>query len=97
MRRGERRHEPLASDHELTDTPSDALALEPEPLGREQLARCLDALPERERSVLVMTYFRELRAAEVANDLALSEGNVRVIRHRAIERLRTCMSLEDSL
>jgi RNA polymerase sigma-70 factor (ECF subfamily) len=61
-------------------------------LDDERLLHCLERLPERERSVLVMTFYDERRAGEVAAELGLAEGNVRVIRHRAIERLRRCVT-----
>ena len=56
-----------------------------------QLARCVQILKERERSVVVLTFYDEQTAAEVAGFLGLSQANVRVIRHRAIQQLRTCM------
>ncbi len=55
------------------------------------LARCVQALKERERSVVVMTFYDEQAAAETARFLGTSEANVRVIRHRAIQQLRVCM------
>jgi RNA polymerase sigma-70 factor, ECF subfamily len=57
----------------------------------DQLARCVQALKERERSVIVMTFYDEQTAVEAAGFLGLSEANVRVIRHRAIKQLRACM------
>ena len=56
-----------------------------------QLARCVQALKERERSIVVMTFYDEQTAAEAAGFLGISEANVRVIRHRAIKQLRACM------
>jgi RNA polymerase sigma-70 factor, ECF subfamily len=56
-----------------------------------QLTRCVQALKERERSVVVMTFYDDRTAAETAEVLRTSEANVRVIRHRAIQRLRDCM------
>jgi RNA polymerase sigma-70 factor (ECF subfamily) len=56
-----------------------------------RLRHCLERLAERERAVLVMTFCEDRDAREVAAELALSEGNVRVIRHRGLERLRRCM------
>ena len=56
-----------------------------------QLARCVQALNERERSVVVMTFYDEQTAAETGRFLGISEANVRVIRHRALQRLRMCM------
>jgi RNA polymerase sigma-70 factor (ECF subfamily) len=59
---------------------------------RERLAACLDRLPERERSVVLMTFYEDKQADEVAALLGLTAGNVRVIRHRAIGRLRDCVT-----
>src|SRR5580765_2971232 len=53
-------------------------------LDDRQLARCVQSLKERERSVVVMTFYDEHTAAETARSLGLSETNVRVIRHRAL-------------
>jgi RNA polymerase sigma-70 factor (ECF subfamily) len=58
---------------------------------RQQLGDCLAALPERERAVLVMTFYDDRPAEAVAAELGVSAGNVRVIRHRGLERLRGCM------
>lgn len=60
-------------------------------LDGDQLAQCVQALKERERTVLVMTFYDEQTAAESARFLGISEANVRVIRHRAIRQLRACM------
>jgi RNA polymerase sigma-70 factor, ECF subfamily len=62
-------------------------------LDDRQLARCVQALKERERSVVVMTFYDEQTAAETAGSLGISEANVRVIRHRAIQQLRACMGV----
>jgi RNA polymerase sigma-70 factor (ECF subfamily) len=60
-------------------------------LDDEQLARCVQNLKERERAVVVMTFYDERSGADVAGFLGVSEANVRVIRHRAIHQLRDCM------
>jgi RNA polymerase sigma-70 factor (ECF subfamily) len=60
-------------------------------LDRDRLSRCVEALKERERSIVVMTFYDERTAAESAGFLGISEANVRVIRHRAIKQLRGCM------
>ena len=65
----------------------------PEPLDTERLRGCLAALPERERAVLIMTFYDDRSADAVAADLGLSAGNVRVIRHRGLERLRGCIEM----
>ena len=56
-----------------------------------KLARCVQNLKERERTVVVLTFYDEQTAAQTAGFLGISEANVRVIRHRAIQQLRTCM------
>jgi RNA polymerase sigma-70 factor, ECF subfamily len=63
----------------------------PEPLDTERLQHCLGALPERERSVLVMSFYDDRPADQVGAELGITPGNVRVIRHRALERMRGCM------
>jgi RNA polymerase sigma-70 factor (ECF subfamily) len=60
-------------------------------LDYEQLTRCVQNLKERERTVVVMTFYDERTGADVASFLGLSEANVRVIRHRAVHQLRECM------
>jgi RNA polymerase sigma-70 factor (ECF subfamily) len=62
-------------------------------LDHEQLTRCVQNLKERERAVVVMTFYDEQTSADVAGFLSVSEANVRVIRHRAIHQLRDCMGV----
>ena len=61
-------------------------------LDQWRLHACLETLPERERAVLVMTFYDDRKAAEVADELHVSEANVRVIRHRGLQRLRGCVT-----
>jgi RNA polymerase sigma-70 factor, ECF subfamily len=89
MRRGSRRREELLTtycDPEALFEPSEPLALDP-----DRLAGCLEKLAERERSVVIMSFFADKPADAVGAELGLSAGNVRVIRHRALGRLRECM------
>jgi len=58
----------------------------------DRLEACLARLAERERIVVLLTFYAERTAGEVGRELGVKEGNVRVIRHRAVERLRTCMT-----
>jgi len=88
-RRGALRREGLLAaygDVEESVEPEESRALE-----RPRLVRCLQALVERERSVLVLSFFAERPADETGRELGLSAANVRVIRHRAIAKLRECM------
>jgi RNA polymerase sigma-70 factor (ECF subfamily) len=60
-------------------------------IDHDQLTRCMENLKERDRTVVVMTFYEERTRADVASFLGISEANVRVIRHRAIHQLRECM------
>jgi RNA polymerase sigma-70 factor (ECF subfamily) len=62
-------------------------------LNHDHLTRCVQNLKERERTVVVMTFYDEQTGADVASFLGVSEANVRVIRHRAIRQLRECMGV----
>lgn len=89
LKRGDKRKKQL-----LAQYGSEMLAPARSPVPRldhEQLARCVQNLKERERTVVVMAFFDERTGADVARVLGVSEANVRVIRHRAIHRLRECM------
>ena len=66
-------------------------------LDTSRLHHCLARLPERERAVLVMTFYDDRSADAVGLELGLSAGNVRVIRHRGIERLRACMNVAEEV
>ena len=100
IRRGSRRREALlekwvpasagmTASAEMTYEAPEPLALDP-----DRLAGCLEALPERERSVVVMSFFADKPADQVGAELGISGGNVRVIRHRALGRLRKCMDAD---
>jgi RNA polymerase sigma-70 factor (ECF subfamily) len=67
-----------------------------DPLDIPRLEACLERLAERERSVLIMTFYDERSAEEVGAALGLSPGNVRVVRHRGIEKLRLCIDSRES-
>jgi RNA polymerase sigma-70 factor (ECF subfamily) len=87
--RGQRRREQLLQRH-ADELPLADLQVAPR-LDHERVARCLERLPERERAVLVLSFYDEQPAAAVGNSLGLSVGNVRVIRHRGIDKLRRCV------
>jgi RNA polymerase sigma-70 factor (ECF subfamily) len=60
-------------------------------LDRDRLKRCVQGLKERERTVIVLTFYDEQTGADLAGFLGVTETHVRVIRHRAIAQLRECM------
>jgi len=59
-----------------------------------RVTQCMQRLLERERTILVMTFYAESSTQEVAAQLGLSSENVRVIRHRALGKVRDCMTAE---
>lgn len=88
IRRGTYRREKLLEAYGDTESYE---APEPLVLNEDRLTKCLEALAERERTVVALSFFAEKDGDEVAKDLGLSAGNVRVIRHRALGKLRECM------
>ena len=60
-------------------------------LDEQRLAGCVQKLRERERTVVILSYYDEQSGADVGRFLGVSEANVRVIRHRALQQLRGCM------
>jgi RNA polymerase sigma-70 factor, ECF subfamily len=88
VRRSAQRQEELLAKFGLDLVP------EPPPMptvNDRQLSRCVQGRKERERSVVVMTFYDDHTASQTAASLGISEANVRVIRHRALQQLRTCM------
>ena len=87
--RGDRRREALlekyGGDLEIAD-----IAVPPR-LDEARVAACLERLAERERSVLILSFYEEEPAERVGESLGLAAGHVRVIRHRAMQRLRECV------
>jgi RNA polymerase sigma-70 factor (ECF subfamily) len=88
LRRSRQRQEQLLEEFGSVLLP---VQLHPVALDGERLVRCVQALKERDRSVVVMTYYDEHSAIETGRSLGISEANVRVIRHRALKQLRACM------
>jgi RNA polymerase sigma-70 factor (ECF subfamily) len=91
LSRAGKRDTPLDEDHEghpfaLDDTRAD-------PLAQQSLGACLEALAARDRAVVALTFFHDQSATEIGDALGMQPGHVRISRHRAIARLRTCMGL----
>jgi RNA polymerase sigma-70 factor (ECF subfamily) len=55
------------------------------------LEKCLGHLGSRERAVVSLTFFAERSADEIARELGMTSGNVRVTRHRALKHLHECL------
>ena len=88
-RRVVRRREALVA--RFVDTSIDTAPPSLSSLDSRRVATCLRGLAERERLILLLTYYADREAPRIAEDLNLSPGAVRVIRHRAIAHLRDCV------
>jgi RNA polymerase sigma-70 factor (ECF subfamily) len=87
--RGSRRREALAArfiDTAATTEPAATAALD-----APRVAACLRGLADRDRLVLLLTFYAERDAPRIAADLGVSPGAVRTLRHRAMARLRECV------
>ena len=86
MREGDRRMDgDAALDSIAAETADDAR------VDVAALIRCVAALDQRSRSVVMLSFNEERPADEIAAVLSISSGNVRVLRHRAIAALRRCL------
>jgi len=88
-RRVARRRDALAArfmDRSMETPPPSAAALD-----APRVAECLHALPERDRLVVLLTFYADREAPRIAEDLRVKPGAVRAIRHRAMTRLRDCV------
>jgi RNA polymerase sigma-70 factor (ECF subfamily) len=88
VKRRERRRAAL-----LDALPAEHPTVSAEPAGIDEhaLEGCLSTLAERERTIVLLTFYSERSSRDIARTLGTSEGNVRVIRSRAITRLRSCL------
>lgn len=87
VRERESRVEPRA----MEDLDAGSVELDVEKLETEALFRCIATLDERARGVVFMTFQEERAAEEIATALGTTPANVRVLRHRAIAQLRSCL------
>jgi RNA polymerase sigma-70 factor (ECF subfamily) len=78
-----------AGDAALAEIP--APASDHEPVDIAALVRCMAALDDRSRQVVMLSFNEERPSDEIAVLLATSPVNVRVLRHRAIAALRHCL------
>jgi len=56
------------------------------------LEDCLTGLSKRARDVVRLAFGEAKSHGDIARELSLTEGNVRVLRHRSLGALRDCMS-----
>lgn len=90
QRRARRRESLTARFHvpEISVDPSDAAP------DIEAMERCLGRLAERDRRVLILSFYAEKASPQIAEELGVTATVVRVARHRALGRLRDCVGLQ---
>ncbi len=64
---------------------------------RQELAVSLERLPENQRTAIIMRYFGDYSDLEIAQRLNTSEGNIRVIIHRGLSKLKSEVSFKELL
>jgi RNA polymerase sigma-70 factor, ECF subfamily len=73
----------------------ETLAAEPPERGSHELTKledCLSQLSQRSRDLVRLAYVEARSAEEIAAELGTSAGNARVMRHRTLHALRSCMA-----
>jgi RNA polymerase sigma-70 factor (ECF subfamily) len=56
-----------------------------------RLGPCLGAIRDRERTILLLTFYADRSAIDIAAALGMTAGAVRVGRHRALASMRECL------
>jgi RNA polymerase sigma-70 factor (ECF subfamily) len=93
MARKARRRESLTARFHVPDVSVDPADAAPD---IEAMERCLHRLAERDRRVLILSFYAERTSPEIAAELCVTTTVVRVARHRALARLRDCVGLQGS-
>jgi RNA polymerase sigma-70 factor (ECF subfamily) len=89
LRRTERRRHGLhqrVDVGEPIDMPADERLFD-----ADRIRPCLASLRERERTILLLTFYAERPSTEIAEKMGMSAVAVRVARHRAVAAMRACL------
>jgi RNA polymerase sigma-70 factor, ECF subfamily len=79
---------------ELLATESTDLPVPADDAAEAALALCLEAVPERQRTVLRLSYEENLASHEVAQRLGMTAAAVRILLMRVRQALRECITLK---
>jgi len=77
---------------EATQTPFDLLSQKEE---RQKLLKAIDQLPERQKRVLLLKIYGELKYSEIAALMGLTEGAVKAHFHNAVNRLNEVLKSDE--
>ena len=64
---------------------------------QQMLRRAILQLPDEQQQVILMSFIEDFSYAEIASSLGKSEGNVRVILHRGLKKMRHLLEKEKGL
>jgi RNA polymerase sigma-70 factor (ECF subfamily) len=93
MQRKTRRRERLTAQFHVAElyAPPEAASLD-----IEVVEHCLHLLADRDRRVLLLTFYAEKTSSEIAEELGVTSTVIRVARHRALERMRQCVGRQEA-
>lgn len=94
QRRGEARKVQILARYRdpLTAHPEDPDARSAASIHLSRVRDCLGSLADRDRTVLLLSFYAELDAEALGRELGAEPSHIRVIRHRALGRLRACVA-----
>jgi RNA polymerase sigma-70 factor (ECF subfamily) len=75
-------HQTVSDDPDISDVVDQSFAL-------EELRQALMKLPAEMYEVVRLRFIEGMSASEVARELDITDGNVRVIQYRALKKLRS--------
>jgi RNA polymerase sigma-70 factor (ECF subfamily) len=94
LRRTERRRQNIHMRVEVTEPthmPRDERFFD-----ADRIRPCLASMRERERTILLLTFYAERTAVDIAETMGMTAGAVRVARHRAVDAMRDCLEARRS-
>jgi RNA polymerase sigma-70 factor (ECF subfamily) len=81
---------------DLEDVPDDNQPKPDDAVLRKQelaaIARCMDKLPERQRTIVYLAYFEDLSRGEIGRIVNCEENAVRQYLWQALRKMKTCLS-----
>jgi len=87
----------LDCELELKDSGASPGRLAEKRFDQQQLRKIIMKLPEEQQQVILMSFIEGFSYTEIASALGKKEGNIRVIMHRALKKMRQMLEGENFL
>lgn len=84
----------LENEQAIEDRKSGPAQLAEEYYEQQQIRKVIRKLPEDQQQVIIMSFIEGFSYSEIATAMGKREGNVRVIMHRALKKMRQIMETE---